>query len=94
MAVLAVICAFAMATCVGFYVGRRAGSTPSTWGKRTSRIALGRLAMSFVVLMVVRRIRRSTQAQRLFRDARLRSVAPLDFLRGGVAVIVKRATLV
>jgi CDP-diglyceride synthetase len=89
MAVFAVICALATATWFGYYVGRRAGSSRPTWQKRTSRIALGRLVISLLVLVTVRRVRQSFQAERLLRDAvsmpGLRTVAPLDLLRVGVA---------
>lgn len=73
------IAALAMAACVGYYFGRRAGSTPPSWKKRTSRIALGRLAISLLVAMTARRVRH-----------RLRSagmLAPLVLLRGSVARI-------
>ena len=50
------------ALCVGYYLGWRTGSKPSTWKKRTSRIALGRLAINLLVLMTARRIRQSFQA--------------------------------
>ena len=89
MAVLALICALATAAAIGYYVGRRAGSTPSTWKKRTSRVALGRLVISLLVLMTARRVRHSFQAERLLRDVatrwRPRTVVPVDFLRLGVA---------
>ena len=98
MAVLTVICAFATATCLGYYIGRRAGSMPSTWRKRTSRVAIGRLGMSFVMLVAARRIRRTFLAQRLLRDAMgvpgLRSIEPLELLRGGVAFVLRRTSLV
>lgn len=95
MAVLVLICALATTTCVGYYVGRRAGSTPPTWRKRTSRVAVGRLAMSFVVLLAARRIRRTVLARRFIRGAAdLRSVEPLELLRGGVAVVLRRTSLV
>jgi hypothetical protein len=88
MMVLAAICALATATWIGYHVGRRADSTPSTWKKRTSRIALGRLAIRLLVLITARRIRRSLQA-RVLPDAigiwGLRTLAPLELLRGGVA---------
>jgi hypothetical protein len=58
MMVFAGIAAIVMATCGGYYFGRRAGSTPPTWKKRTSRIALGKLAINLLVLMTARRIRR------------------------------------
>ena len=89
MTVLAGIAALAMATCVGYCLGRRVGSTPSTWKKRTSRIALGRLAISLLVLLTVRRVRQSFLAERTLPYAAplwgLRLVAPLELLRGSVA---------
>jgi hypothetical protein len=83
--VLAGIAALAMATCVGYYFGRRAGSTPSTWKRRTSRITLGRLAISLLVLLTARRIRRRFRPEQIFADAVLRLIAPLELLRGSVA---------
>ncbi len=89
MTVLAGIAALAIATCGGYYFGRRAGSTPSSWKKRTSRIALGKLTISLFALMTARRIRRSFRAEHLLPDAvgiwGLRFVAPLELLRGSVA---------
>jgi hypothetical protein len=89
MAVLAVICALAMATWVGYYAGRHAGSSRPSWKKRTGRIALGRLVISLLLLMTARRVRQRFHAERLLRDAvtmsGLRTVAPLDLLRDGVA---------
>jgi hypothetical protein len=89
MMVLAAICALATATWIGYYVGRRAGSTPSTWKKRTSRIALGKLAINLLVLMTARRIRHSFRAERVLPAAigiwGLRTRVPLELLRGGVA---------
>ena len=89
MMVIAAICALATTTWIGYYVGRRAGSTPSTWKKRTSRMALGRLAISLLVLMTARRIRQSFRAERVLPGAvgiwRPRTLAPLALLRGGVA---------
>ena len=88
MTVLAVLCALATATWIGYYVGRRAGSKPSTWKKRTSRMALGRRAISLLVLMTARRIRRASRPS-VLPDAvgtwGLRTIAPLELLRGGVA---------
>lgn len=78
MTVFVAIVALATATCLGYYLGRRAGPTPSTWKKRTSRIALGRLAISLLVLVTARRIRQSFRAEP-------RLVAPLELLRGSVA---------
>jgi hypothetical protein len=64
MTALAVISALVTALCVGYYLGRRAGSTPSTWKKRTSRVAVGRLAINLLVLMTARRIRQSFLTRR------------------------------
>ncbi len=89
MTVLAGIAALAMATCVGYYFGRRASSTPSTWKRRTSRIALGRLAITLLVLLTARRMRQSFRAERMLPGAvylrGLSVVAPLELLRGSVA---------
>ncbi|MGD1173339.1 hypothetical protein ACKUVQ_08650 [Mycobacterium seoulense] len=76
MTVVAGIVALAMATCVGYYLGRRAGSAPPTWKRRTSRVALGRMAISLLVLLTARR------AMTLWGP---RFVAPLGLLRGSVA---------
>jgi hypothetical protein len=57
--VLAAIAALAMATCVGYYFGRRERPTRPSWKKRTSRIALGRLAISLLMGLTARRIRHS-----------------------------------
>ena len=87
MTVLAGIAALAIATCVGYYFGRRAGSTPSTWKKRTSRITLGRLAISLLVLLTARRIRQRFRPEHMFADAvhLWGLIAPLELLRGSVA---------
>jgi hypothetical protein len=89
MTVLAGIAALAMATCVGYHLGRRAGRTPSTWTQRTSRIALGRQAIGLLVLLTVRRIRRRYRAKYPLAVAvhrrELRVIAPLELLRGSVA---------
>jgi hypothetical protein len=89
MTVLAVICALVTALCIGYHVGRRAGATPSTWKKRTSRVALGRLAISLLVLMTARRIRQSFLAERVRRDAvcvlGVKFVEPLQLLRASFA---------
>jgi hypothetical protein len=69
MTALVAISALVTALCTGYYFGRRASSTPSTWTKRTSRVALSRLAINLLVLMAARRIRQSFQAGRTFRDA-------------------------
>jgi hypothetical protein len=85
MTVFAGIAALAMATCVGYYLGRRAGSAPSTWKKRTSRITLGRLVISLLVLLTARRVRRSFRPEQVFAVLGLRLIAPLELLRGSVA---------
>ncbi len=55
MTALALIAALGTALCLGYYLGRRAGTQPKTWKCRTSRIALGRLAVNLVLLMAARR---------------------------------------
>lgn len=76
MTVLAGIAALAMATCVGYCLGRRVGSAPPSWKRRTSRVALGRLAISLLVLLTARR------AMTLWGP---RLITPLGILRSGVA---------
>lgn len=73
MTVLAAIAALAVAASVGYYVGRRTSPKPSTWKLRTSRIALGKLAIGLLVALTARRIRRN-----------FRLVAPLELLRASV----------
>jgi hypothetical protein len=73
-----------MSTCVGYYFGRRAASTPSTWRKRTSRIALGRRAADLLVLVAARRIRQRLRPGPMVELFGLRILAPLDLLRGSV----------
>ncbi len=89
MTVLAGIAALVMATCGGYYFGRRAGSTPPTWKQRTSRMALGKLAISLLALTTVRRIRRSSRAEHVLLEVvgtrGLSFIAPLELLRGSVA---------
>jgi hypothetical protein len=75
MAVFALLCALAIATLIGYYLGRRAGSSSPSWKKRTSRIALGRLAINLLVLMAARRLR----------IWRLSTITPLELLRVGAA---------
>ena len=84
MTVFAAFAALTMATCVGYYFGRRAGSTPSTWKKRTSRIALGRRAANLLVLVAARRIRQRLRPEPIVEAFGLRILAPLDLLRGSV----------
>ena len=89
MAALAMICALVTALCIGYCLGRRAGSTPLTWKRRTSRIALGRRAINLLVLLTARRIRRGFAAERGLLDPLavlpLRFVAPVALLRGSLA---------
>jgi uncharacterized membrane protein YeiH len=86
MTAFAVIFALVTALCIGYHVGRRAGSTPSTWKKRTSW-ALGRLAMSLMVLLIARRIRQSFRTKHTLADAvgicGLKFVESLRLPRGG-----------
>ena len=76
MTALAVISALVTSLCIGYHFGRRAGSTPPTWKQRTSRVALGRRAISLVVLMTARRVQRSFPAQRTFDPLLLLRSAP------------------
>jgi hypothetical protein len=85
MTVLAAFAALTVAACVGYYFGRRAGSTPSTWKKRTSRIALGRRAANLLVLVAARRIRQQLRQEPMVEMFGLRILAPLDLLRGSVS---------
>jgi hypothetical protein len=64
MTALAVFSGLVAALCIGYHFGRRAGSTPSTWKMRTSRTALGRLAITLLGFMIARRIRRTLLAER------------------------------
>ena len=85
----AAIAALTMATCGGYYLGRRAGSTPTTWKRRTSRTALGRRAISLLLLVTARRVRRRIRRKPMFADAvhlrGLRLIEPVELLRGSVA---------
>jgi hypothetical protein len=73
MTALAVVSALVTALCIGYQFGRRAGSTPPTWKQRTSRMGLGRRAISLLVLVTARRIQRRVPA--------LRTLEPLLLLR-------------
>ena len=85
MTVIAAICALATAICVGYYVGRRAGSTRPSWKKRTSRIALGKLAINLLAMITARRLQQSLRPERMFSGRRgPRLIAPLELLRGSV----------
>jgi hypothetical protein len=83
MTPLAVISALVTALCIGYYFGRGANSTPSTWKKRATRVALMRLAISLLVLMTARRIRKSFLARRMFRDALGKGVRRSPWRRRG-----------
>jgi hypothetical protein len=89
MMVVAAVCALATATWVGYYVGRRAGSTSATWKNRTSRVALGRRAIGLLVLITARRVQQKFTFDRVLPVAAvcwgLRITMPLQLLRGGVA---------
>jgi hypothetical protein len=82
------IAALTMATCGGYYLGRRAGSTPTTWKRQTSRTALGRRVISLLMLLTARRVRRRFRAKPTFADTAhlwgLRLIAPVGLLRGSV----------
>jgi hypothetical protein len=85
MTVLAAFAALSLAVSVGYCWGLRAGSAPSTWKKRTSRVALGRRAAHLVMLVAVRRVRRRLRADPMAHLSGLRIVVPLELLRGSVA---------
>jgi hypothetical protein len=78
MAPIAVICVAVTALCIGYHFGRRAGSTPATWKKRTSRAALARAALSLILLASARRV------QRKHLTWALKFAEPLQFLRSGL----------
>jgi hypothetical protein len=86
--VIAVIAALATAACIGYYFGRRAASTPPSWKKRTSRIALSRQAVHLLAMITARRIQQRFRAERIVSDTAarygLRIVAPTQFRRGRV----------
>ena len=62
MTALAVISALVTALCVGYYAGRRTGSPKSTRRKHSRHVTLARLAVSVIVLMVGRRLRKKLKA--------------------------------
>jgi CDP-diglyceride synthetase len=90
MTPVAVICVMVTALCIGYHFGRRAGSTPSTWKKRTWRAALGRAATSLIVLMIARRVQRSFLARRALSNPvgvrALKLIEPLQLLRSGLSL--------
>jgi hypothetical protein len=85
MTALAVTAALVTALCIGYHVGRRAGSTPCTWKNRTSRIALSKRTFSLVVWVIARRVQRNSLIQRVLTNAVsawcLKSVEPHKLLR-------------
>lgn len=85
MTVIAVICALATTMCIGYYFGRRATSTRPSWRKRTSRMAMGKLAISLLAMITARRIQRRLRSEQLLSGKSvLRAIAPLELLRGSV----------
>lgn len=85
MTVIAAICALMAATCIGYYFGRRADTPRPGWKKRTSRIALSKLALNLLAMITARRLQRSLQLQRMFHGSKTpRPIAPLVLLRGSV----------
>lgn len=85
MTVIAAICALTTAACIGYYAGRRAGSRRPPWRKRTSRIALGKLAFNLLALITARRLQQSLRLEKMFFKGRASSpIAPLELLRGSV----------
>jgi len=85
MTVFAAVAALATATCLGYYFGRRAGSAPPSWKKRTSRVALGRRAVNLLALVAARRLGQRFPVQRVELLLGPRVIAPLELLRGSVA---------
>lgn len=69
MTALTMLFALVGALGVGYYFGRRAGTSAPTWKKRTSRAAMGKLALSLVALAIARRIHRSLVATPATRPA-------------------------
>ncbi|MEE6176046.1 hypothetical protein [Mycobacterium sp. 050134] len=83
--VLAGIAALVLATCAGYYFGKRSASAPSTWNRRTSRVAVGRAVVTLLMLLAARRVRRNLRSEPALRFWGPKVVAPLGLLRGGVA---------
>jgi hypothetical protein len=88
MAPIFEICVVVAALCIGYHFGRRAGSKPPTWKKRTSRAALGRAATSLIVLMIARRVQRNLLAKLSagVGGQTLKSIEPLHLLRSGLSL--------
>lgn len=84
--VIAAIAALAIAACIGYYFGRRTASTPPSWKKRTSRIALGRQAFNLLAMIAARRIQQRFQAvPGMAAGWGLKAIAPLQVRHGAVA---------
>ncbi|OBK15917.1 hypothetical protein [Mycobacterium asiaticum] len=85
MTVLIVGCALGMALCIGYQWGRRTDPQPVTqngrkvWKIRTSRVAIGRLAVQLAALVISRRIHRMLLVR-----------APLPAALGGWAALRSR----
>jgi hypothetical protein len=84
MTVLAAFAALALAMSAGYYCGRRAGSAPATWKKRTSRVALGKRTVNLLVLVAARRFRRRMRGEPMVELIGPRMLASLGLLRGSV----------
>ena len=80
MTPIALICVAVTALCIGYHCGRRAGSTPVTWKKRTSRAALARAALSLILLASARRVQRNHLTRAL------KFAEPLHLLRSGLSL--------
>lgn len=64
MTLLAVGLALVMALCTGYHFGRRSGTSPSSWQRRTSRMALGMVVANLLALVIARRVQRNLLLQR------------------------------
>jgi hypothetical protein len=80
MTPIALICVAVTALCIGYHCGRRAGSAPVTWKKRTSRAALARAALSLILLASARRVQRNHLTRAL------KFAEPLHLLRSGLSL--------
>jgi hypothetical protein len=80
MTPIAVLCIAVTALCIGYHFGRRAGLTPVTWKKRTSRAALARSALSLILLVSARRVQRNHLTRAL------KFAEPLHLLRSGLSL--------
>jgi hypothetical protein len=93
MTALAVIGALLAALWVGYQCGRRASPSPFTWRKQTSRTALGRLAITLVVFMAARRLRRHAVVAGALRviDSRHTARRPRKPMAGGGVAWYRRS---